>query len=141
MTDVLLTLQLATTLTLTGVIWYVQLVHYPLFAMADRARFAQFERRHSRATGRVVAPLMIVEAISALAFMLTADPDHRSPALAGALLVAAIWLSTFLLQVPCHRTLGTGFDANVHRRLLRTNWIRTLAWSGRSAILLWIAAR
>jgi hypothetical protein len=29
--------------------------------------------------------------------------------------------------------LSTGFDPVVHRRLVRTNWIRTAAWTVRGA--------
>ena len=42
-----------------------------------------------------------------------------------------IWLSTFALQAPAHRRLLAGFDEGVHRRLVRTNWIRTAGWLAR----------
>jgi hypothetical protein len=29
--------------------------------------------------------------------------------------------------------LSTGFDPVVHRRLVRTNWVRTAAWTARGA--------
>ena len=50
-------------------------------------------------------------------------------------LLAVIWLSTALLQVPCHNVLSLGFNSVVHQRLLRTNWIRTAAWSLRGISL------
>ena len=59
----------------------------------------------------------------------------------GLALVGVIWLSTALLQVPLHNTLAAGFDADVHRRLVATNWIRTVAWSLRSALVLAMLAR
>ena len=32
-----------------------------------------------------------------------------------------------------------GFDAEAHRRLVRTNWVRTVGWSLRSALVLgWV---
>ena len=52
-----------------------------------------------------------------------------------------IWLSTMVLQVPCHRRLETGFDAAVARRLVRTNWVRTFAWTALGVgtfMVLWI---
>jgi hypothetical protein len=38
-----------------------------------------------------------------------------------------------------HAVLGRGFDDAAHERLVTTNWIRTLAWSARAAILAWLA--
>jgi hypothetical protein len=57
----------------------------------------------------------------------------------GLALLAVIWLSTALVQVPCHKRLSQGFDAATHRRLVGTNWIRTVAWSLRGLLVLWMA--
>ena len=55
---------------------------------------------------------------------------------AGLALVVAIWLSTAVIQIPCHHRLAQGFDDRVHRRLVRTNWIRTVAWTARGVLVL-----
>jgi hypothetical protein len=44
-------------------------------------------------------------------------------------LIIIIWLSTFGLQVPIHKQLQTGKDEACIKRLVTTNWIRTIAWS------------
>lgn len=129
----LLVAQAAATLALVGLVWFVQLVHYPLFARVPGDAFAVHEREHSRRTTWVVAPLMGVEAVCA-AVLLVVAPGALTAL--GALLVAAIWSSTFLVQVPCHRILERGWDEAAHRRLVRTNWLRTGAWSARGAIAL-----
>ena len=54
----------------------------------------------------------------------------------GLTLVAVLWISTGLLQVPLHQTLGGGFDAVAHQRLVATNWIRTVAWGLRATLVL-----
>jgi hypothetical protein len=54
----------------------------------------------------------------------------------GLALVAAIWLSTAAIQVPCHAKLAAGFDAEVHARLVSSNWIRTVAWTARGLLAL-----
>lgn len=46
-----------------------------------------------------------------------------------AALVALIWLSTFLIQVPIHQQLAKGKDLGLIDRLVRTNWIRTILWT------------
>ena len=131
----LLALHAGATCAMAGLIWFVQIVHYPLFAAVPPIGFDQYEAAHTRLTTRVVAPLMLAELATALGLLAT--PLARSqPALVGAglILVAAVWISTFALQVPRHRELATGFDVRAHRRLVASNWVRTLAWSGRGAI-------
>jgi hypothetical protein len=56
---------------------------------------------------------------------------QRWPATA---LLVVVWASTFFLLVPAHDLLARGFDANVHARLVSSNWIRTFAWSARAAL-------
>jgi hypothetical protein len=129
-------LHLAATWFMCGVIWFVQVVHYPLFGSVTAEAFAAYERRNTRLTTLVVGPVMVVEALSALA--LTVGPLARGGAapVVGLALLAGIWLSTFLLQVPAHAVLERGFDARAHRRLVRTNWIRTAAWTARGVVAL-----
>jgi len=54
----------------------------------------------------------------------------------GLALVAVAWISTAALQAPAHGRLVEGFDADVHRRLVGTNWIRTVAWLARVPVAL-----
>ncbi len=46
---------------LTGVIWTIQLVHYPGFADVERRRWPSYHRRHSRNIALIVLPLMLTE--------------------------------------------------------------------------------
>ncbi len=136
-------LQLACTLTMTGIIWFVQIVHYPLFARVAPTKFAQYESEHATRTGWVVGPLMCAELATAtlmLAHRFRPATILPAAALGGAILVAILWLSTALIQVPLHNRLGAGYDAHAVAMLVATNWIRTLAWTARSALLLaWTA--
>lgn len=58
---------LAATAAMVGLIWFVQIVHYPLFALVGTAEFPRYEAAHTRSTSFVVGPAMAVEGISALA--------------------------------------------------------------------------
>lgn len=133
----LLLVHAAATLVMTGIIWFVQVVHYPLFARSGGAAFARYAADHSRLTTRVVGPPMLVEA-GAASLLVVADP--RPLTAVGAVLLGGVWASTMLLQVPCHRRLAEGFDAAVHRRLVRGNWIRTVAWTARGGVALALLA-
>jgi hypothetical protein len=127
----LLLVNAATTLFMVGVIWFVQIVHYPLFSRVGDAAFPEYERHHVRRTGWVVAMPMLLELGTAIAMVLIVG---GALAWCGLGLLAVAWVSTGLWQVPAHRRLEGGFDAVTHRRLLKTNWVRTAAWSARGII-------
>lgn len=139
----LLIVHLALTAALAGLIWLVQLVHYPGFALVGPERFAAYEAFHTRSITPLVSLLMGAELLTAAA-VLAAAPTlaDRWWAGLGAALVAVVWLHTALVAVPLHGQLAGGFDAELAQRLVRTNWVRTLAWTARAgvaALLLWRA--
>ena len=130
-------LHLVATLLMAGVIVFVQVVHYPLMDRVGRDGFARYEDGHTRRTSFVVVPLMTAELASAVWLAAAPpSPELRAPAYAGLALLAVIWLSTALLQVPAHRRLSEGFHPAAHRRLVGTNWIRTVAWLARVPVAL-----
>lgn len=139
------------TFVMVGVIWFVQLVHYPLFDRYGRSEFKATARRHAALTTFIVAPTMLVELASASALLvlslaggdvpreLGSDADaFAMVAIVGCVALVCAWLSTFLVQVPLHARLGNGFDAGTHARLVRTNWVRTIAWSVRGVCAAWM---
>jgi len=127
---------LVATACMTGVIWYVQVVHYPLMAGWPHDAFGAWEARHRARTGSVVMPLMLLE--GGTAAVLAARRPRGVPAWlpwTALVLLGGVWASTFLLQVPCHDALSRGWDEQVHARLVQTNWIRTVAWTARLALV------
>lgn len=119
---------------MAGVLWVVQLAVYPLFHAVGPTGFAGYHRRYTSGIGRVVVPLMITEAATAAA---VAWAGFRpGPFLASLPLLAINWVSTAALQVPLHHRLARGYDAAAHRLLVRSNWIRTVAWTARVALVL-----
>jgi len=137
----LLLLHCAATLAMVGLIWFVQVVHYPLFSSVGQSPFPEYERLHQKRTTLVVAPLMLIEALTAT-LILTTDlsPSARDLAWIGWVLLLLIWLSTAFLQVPLHRRLAEGYDPLAVRRLVRTNWSRTIAWTLRGFIAVLLLA-
>ena len=131
----LLLIQLLATGFMTGLIWFVQVVHYPLFAAVGSGEFRQYEDQHTRRTTLVVAPVMLIEAMCTIALLITAPVGlMQSLAWLGAALLMVIWISTAMLQVPCHRVLSRGFEASIAQRLSVSNWIRTAGWSLRAVV-------
>ncbi len=135
-------LQVGSTLAMFGVIWFVQLVHYPLFGRVGTERFAAYQAEQERRTAWVTTPLMPLEGLTAI-LLLWWRPEGVSLALVwiGLILLAVIWLSTAFFQVPQHRRLEEGFAARAHRLLVASNWVRTAGWSARAALVLWMTAR
>ena len=134
-------LHLASTLALVGLIWTIQLVHYPLMARVG-ADFVAYHSAHCARIAWLVAPLMGLEALTSV-MLLAQRPAGVSATWAwvGIGLVALIWIATALLSVPEHSRLQQGFDAAAVERLVRTNWIRTVAWTVRGVLVVWIAAQ
>jgi hypothetical protein len=132
----LMMFHLNSTLLMAGLIWFVQIVHYPLMAGVGRGVFRDYARLHQMRTTWVVAGPMLVE-LGTGAWLLAVAPELRATwsFIAATMLLAVIWASTAWWQVPIHRALAEGYDGWLIRRLVRSNWVRTLAWSGRAALL------
>lgn len=125
----------AATWFMIGLIWVIQTVHYPLFALVGEPGFAGYEAAHTRRMGAVLAVPALTEVVTASLLFLTPPSGlSRALALTSGMLLAAIWLLTAGLQVRQHRALGTGFDPHVHRELVTGNWWRTALWSGRGVL-------
>lgn len=131
----LLSAHVVATSAMAGLIWFVQLVHYPLFDRVAPDGFTAYETEHQRRTTWVVGPLMAIEGVTALLVAAVIRDDVGIVlAFSGLALLAVIHSSTVFLQVPAHRALSDGYDAAVVRRLVRSNWIRTAGWSLRSLV-------
>ncbi len=136
----ILLLHLGATLFMVGLIWFVQIVHYPLFGEVGEAGFARYEQLHASRTTWVVGPPMLLELATALFLIYRRPPGVSAWAVwLGLALLGVIWLSTAFLQVHRHNALGQGFDTATHRALVVSNWVRTAAWSLRGGLVLWMA--
>ncbi len=135
----LLLIHAGATLYMTGLIWFVQVVHYPLMARVGEGGFAEYEKHHQRLTMWVVGPPMLVELATAIWLLIapTAGVDLWMTN-AGLAMVVLLWLSTAFMQVPQHRKLEGGFDPAAHRLLVKSNWLRTVLWSLRGGLVIWM---
>ena len=129
----LLALHAAVTWTLVGLIWTIQVVHYPLFDAVEREGFRTFHERHARRITMLVGVLMPAEAVLAV-WLAWTEPSALT--WIGVVLIALIWLATAFLAVPRHAELAEGYDRTAHHRLVATNWVRTALWTARGVIAL-----
>lgn len=119
------------TSAMVGVIWIVQLVHYPAFKYVAEDQFKEFSFFHQQKITYVVAPLMLLEFMTGLYLL----PRGHLWFNLSVVLLALIWISTFVFSVREHNTLLSGKDEESIDRLVKTNWIRTILWTARISIL------
>ncbi|HEX8877623.1 MAG TPA: hypothetical protein VF777_12810 [Phycisphaerales bacterium] len=146
MTELLILLHFAASAYLAGLIWVIQIVHYPMLEELDPQRAAAVCARHSRVITPIVAPAMLIELGAAVLMLPPLGVVEASQRLGpwlwvSAGLVVVIWVSTFAVQVPLHARLQRQapgeVDTYVVRQLVRTNWVRTVCWSVRAVLAGW----
>jgi len=117
----------------TGLIWFVQIVHYPLFLEIKPEKFTDYEQKHTKRTGLLVAPTMVAELIFGIGFWYYA-PSTIWNHLALVLLLL-VWASTFLIQVPLHNQLAQKRNETLIKKLIQSNWVRTICWTLRLILM------
>jgi hypothetical protein len=131
----------AATWLMTGVIWTVQVVHYPLFARVGVDGFIAYEKSHTRRIGFVVIPAMVIELVTTLGLIAWRPLGVTALQVwLGVGLLGVVIGSTALWQGPMHPRLALGFDAALHGRLVASNWVRTIGWSARGGLVFWMIA-
>jgi hypothetical protein len=139
-TEIILAAQALASAAMCGLIWFVQVVHYPLFARTDTTHSPDYADENQRRTAPVVLPPMLVEAVTATLIAITPPQAIGRPAaLAGLAMVAALWLSTLLVQMPLHAKLKhAGHTPATVAALVQSNWLRTILWSARGLLAIWM---
>ena len=129
-------LNLVITAMLTGLIWTIQIVHYPLFAYVSPTDFPNYEKHHVNKITYIVAPLMLSELLLAICVFIyqTTSSTFTTLTYLNLAILILIWLSTWLLQVPCHNQLKTEYNLDTIKKLSHTNWLRTLLWTAKTII-------
>ena len=127
MLEIIETIRPAIDLGMVVLIWLVQLVIYPSFRFADPNRFVDWHHSYMQRVSYVVMPLMLTQALC-IGITCFLQPDLGTLFSAVCMLVA--WIVTFTYSVPCHNQLQNAGNASEWiERLIKTNWIRTIAWT------------
>ena len=135
----LLILHAAATWFMVGLIWTIQVVHYPLFRNVPESGFIEYERSHTHRMGALLVTPAVVEIVTASALVWTRpDGIGLAPVVIAGALLAGIWIMTGAVQAPIHGHLSAGHDSILIGRLIRTNWWRTSMWSVRGVIAAWM---
>ena len=127
------------TVFMLGLIWFVQIVHYPLFSKVGISRSSEYQAEHQKRTSWVVGVPMLIEAVTAIWLVIEPTNGRLLPFI-GFLILIKVQLSTVILQVPAHSKLIDGYTNEKISSLVRSNWIRTVGWTARSVIATLIVA-
>ena len=118
-----------------GVISITQLITYPSFLEIDRAKFVDFHKKYVRTISFIAVPAMILE----LCTLIYMNIYISNLILMKSLLVLImLWLITFIIIVPIHNQLSKEFDYEKVISLIRYNWIRSVLWTSKIFIILYI---
>jgi len=104
------------TLFMCGVIWFVQVVHYPLFLNVGTTQFKAYENAHRDLITWVVTPPMLIEGLTAVLLLWQRPQGVAIKYLwIGLGLLLMIWFSTWFVQVPQHNRLTQGFSPHAQK--------------------------
>ena len=133
--EILSDIHFLSTSLMVGIIWVIQLLHYPTFHFIKESDYVEFQHFHMQRISFIVVPVMIIELLSG--FMLVYY--IRSNLLIFCLIILlVIWLITFVFFTKLHQSLLGGYDKIIVDKLVQINWSRTVLWSLRLIILIYI---
>ena len=130
---ILLLIHLISTSLMVGIIWVIQVVHYPSFHFIGNSRYISFQKFHMERISYIVIPVMLVESISG--FLLIYD-ELNLILLISMILLLSIWMLTAFFFASVHKKLVSGYQLEMVAKLVKINWIRTLLWTLRLLLLI-----
>lgn len=124
---------------MTGIVWFIQFVQYPLLNHISSFDFSCYFKKYITRLAWIMYPVMIIEICFALwlAF-LPVQSKLQLPILITYILLALACLNTFLIQAPLNHKLQLAFNKAVFSKILFYNRIRFFSWAIRTMILCWI---
>ena len=135
--DLVMVIHLLSTAIMVGVIWVSQLLHYPSFHFIEKDKYIKFQHFHMNRISIIVMPAMIIEILSGFLLL---KPSFNSNIffIISVFILIVIWVTTFLFFTKIHQDLSNGYNRLTVNKLVMINWVRTILWSSRLIILLFI---
>lgn len=134
-----LIINLAVASFLAGLFWYIQIVHYPLFNYLDKKSFLDYHVAQQKKNVFIVFIPMLVE--GAFTILFAFDHPYNVPPMIPFLclcLSTGLWIVTFSHIAPLHDKLTTdGLDKETIEQLIQVNWVRTIGWTIKMALLIY----
>jgi len=121
---------------MVGVIWVIQLLHYPSFHFIEQSNYQKFQNFHMQRISVIVIPVMVIEFVTAFLLVYYLNQQFLSYILL--IMLILIWGITFVFFTKIHGKLTGGYDKIAVNKLVLINWSRTILWSFRLLFLLFI---
>ena len=118
-----------------GVILMTQLITYPSFLKNDKNEFVSFQNNYVKNISIVAVPTMSLELLTLIYMNVYINNLLFMKSL---LVLIVIWLVTFIIIVPIHNQLSKKLEIDKIISLIRYNWIRTVLWTSKIFIILYI---
>lgn len=113
-------------------IWMVQLIVYPGFIYYPEEALIQWHKKYTPRISLLVIPLMLGQLMLYGSLL---QQEKTVYSISGFVLVLLVWLLTFTIFVPRHKSISAAeFSRNTLVELANLNWLRTAIWS---ALFLW----
>lgn len=136
MLSLILIFQILSCVSLLGLLWFIQLIHYPLLNRIKEG-FVQYERESLKRATYLTGPLMVFDFVLSL-FLIAYENTDILIFFACIHLVLGIlyWLWTFLFQLQRHQKLTVGYSKKALGKLITSSWFRLIIWTIKSLVLL-----
>ena len=122
---------------MVGVIWVIQLVHYPSFHFIDKDIYDSFQKFHMNKISIIVIPVMILELTTG--FLLLIGNSKNILIIVSFGILILIWGITGLFFSDAHGKLISGYNELIVNKLVSMNWIRTALWTFKMILLLYLS--
>lgn len=130
METIFLLLNLISTLLIAGVLWFIQLVHFPLINEMPAKNMVNNGYYHMQKILGIINLLFIIDFITIVFLLLLVNSDLSATLM---LINILIFLFTVILTritfLPIHQNLSKNPNSFLISKLINLNWIRTLVWS------------
>ena len=112
---------------LVTLIWLVQLVIYPGFCFYTEENIKKWHSLYTTRITYIVMPLMLGQ-LTLYIFVVYSNPVVSHVLNLG--LVLFIWIVTFFISVPLHAKIDAIQNTlQARKKLVQTNWLRTIGWT------------
>jgi hypothetical protein len=135
----MLVIHIVATAIMVGVIWVIQLVHYPSFYFIKQKNYKSFQNFHMKNITYIVFPIMSIELFSGFFLVLIFEDSKILSVLYFSLFfLLSNWALTGIIFTRLHSELLEGYNKLIIKNMIKWNWIRTLFWSIRLFLLFYI---
>jgi len=124
---------------MTGIIFFIQIVQYPLLHNISTFDFSCYFKKSNYRISWIVYSALVIEIGFAIGLsFLPVRAVMQVPILITYMLLAAATLNTFLIQAPMTQRLQLAFDRELLSKVMFFNGVRLVTWTLRTILLCWI---